>query len=81
MCLYNFLDQNSEKCSKDASGGTPGDGDGLSKGNCPKSVCQPDGKCKGIYFYKKYVENIGNYYYPFSLSNLRNHCISFAFQS
>ena len=36
------------KCSKDASAGTPGDGDGSAQGTCADSShrCIPDGSCK-----------------------------------
>ena len=37
------------KCSKDASGGKPGDGDGTTQGNCEMGkICHATGECEGI---------------------------------
>ena len=38
-----------QKCSKDASGGKPEDGDGTTQGNCEMGkICHATGECEGI---------------------------------
>ena len=38
-----------QKCSKDASGGNPGDGDGTTQGNCEMGkICHATGECEGM---------------------------------
>ena len=53
-----------QKCSKDASGGNPGDGDGTTQGNCEMGkICHATGECEGmqrsiILLYKCFVISI-----------------------
>ena len=43
----------SDKCSKDAMYGSPGTGDGVSKGNCQgaNEICNTEGICEGTYYH------------------------------
>ena len=47
----------SAKCSKFATGGTAGDGDGSVQGNCATAgeICYSDGICNGMYFITKNI--------------------------
>ena len=51
LLLYNVYIMILAKCSKSATGGTAGDGDGSAKGNCATDgeICFGDGSCGGLY--------------------------------
>ena len=54
--MYKIYLHNLAKCSKSATGGTAGDGDGASKGNCDGNdqICYGSGTCDSMYCCNKY---------------------------
>ena len=54
FCYHNTIC--SDICS--GSGGMPGDGNGINKGNCQgtNDICTTDGMCEGIYYHKKVLQ-------------------------
>ena len=56
---YNILFNVLEKCSKDATGGTAGDGNGSGKGNCPidGQICYAAG-CSGMYLILRNISTL-----------------------
>ena len=72
FCYANMIC--SDKCSKTAVNGVPGDGDGVSKGNCPgeNEICNTEGICEGTYYHNEHIRGIGNcYFLYYSLNSFR----------